>query len=358
MTKVKTVVLTVLISMLFTITSYAGVKTVSDTNVSVKVTASEPGTFCDINFSTGYYTYIEDITYAKDPSLWEPNEVVTATLLIKPKTGYKFVKGKTKVYCDGGTVASYAVTNASEIVANIKFRTVYTLGKVDSVWMSDEWTAEWNKVDFASAYEVKCWGSYSGTLTVTGKTKINLSSYATSDETKLYFKVRAVPKSKSQEKYLFACPLWTSYEDGVEQFGENGESGIWEGEVEDGKSTLRFLKWIDDEGSKWYASGWTLISNKWYYFVKGSLYAKLGWLNHNGKYYYLDPQTAQMVTGWMLDKDGKWYYFDSNGDMWASRWVQSSPNGPWYYLTESGEMLVNGITPDGYVVGPDGAWIH
>ena len=38
-------------------------------------------------------------------------------------------------------------------------------------------------------------------------------------------------------------------------------------------------------------------------------------------------------------------------------WVKS--NGKWYYLDKSsGKMVVSTTTPDGYAVGPDGAWIE
>ncbi|MCD8223537.1 MAG: hypothetical protein LUC99_01570 [Clostridiales bacterium] len=33
-------------------------------------------------------------------------------------------------------------------------------------------------------------------------------------------------------------------------------------------------------------------------------------------------------------------------------------NDVWYYMDESGAMLTDTTTPDGYKVGPDGAWIQ
>ena len=32
-------------------------------------------------------------------------------------------------------------------------------------------------------------------------------------------------------------------------------------------------------------------------------------------------------------------------------------NGKSYYCSENGDMLTNGMTPDNYLVGADGAWI-
>lgn len=50
--------------------------------------------------------------------------------------------------------------------------------------------------------------------------------------------------------------------------------------------------------------------------------------------YYLDPINGAMLTGWRYIR-GKWYYFEPTG-----------------------AMQHDGITPDGYRVGSDGAWIQ
>ncbi len=75
----------------------------------------------------------------------------------------------------------------------------------------------------------------------------------------------------------------------------------------------------------------------WYYFdVDGWMVD--GWLEWEGNTYYLDPVydgfRGHMVTGWQLI-DGVWYYFESNG-----------------------VLFKNGVTPDGYTVDANGAWIE
>ncbi|MHC1721036.1 MAG: MBL fold metallo-hydrolase [Clostridiaceae bacterium] len=62
--------------------------------------------------------------------------------------------------------------------------------------------------------------------------------------------------------------------------------------------------------------------------------------------------TPAAVTGW-LKKDGSWYYYQDDGTL-ATGWIIWQ--GKYYYLHSSGAMAVNTITPDGYKVGPDGAW--
>lgn len=45
----------------------------------------------------------------------------------------------------------------------------------------------------------------------------------------------------------------------------------------------------------------------------------------------------------------------SSGAMAKNRWALD--NGKWFYLGESGFMLRDTVTPDGYRVNADGAWI-
>lgn len=60
-----------------------------------------------------------------------------------------------------------------------------------------------------------------------------------------------------------------------------------------------------------------------------------GWIqDKDGKWYYYDPN-GQMQTGWQ-EIDNKWYYLNTNGQM-KTGWMQD--NGTWYYLDkESGKM--------------------
>ena len=59
-----------------------------------------------------------------------------------------------------------------------------------------------------------------------------------------------------------------------------------------------------------------------------------------------------------------WYYFDRNGNM-LTGWQKLYWNGAyrWYYFSQTkdsneGKCQLGGITPDGYRVGADGAWIE
>lgn len=64
---------------------------------------------------------------------------------------------------------------------------------------------------------------------------------------------------------------------------------------------------------------------------------------------------TSFAAGWIQDSVG-WWYDNGDGSYKRSEWF-TDYDGKCYYFNESGYMLANTITPDGYRVGPDGAWI-
>ncbi len=76
--------------------------------------------------------------------------------------------------------------------------------------------------------------------------------------------------------------------------------------------------------------------------------------------YYFDKD-GKMLTGWInTTPDNKWYFLESiknirEGTM-AFSWHKVQND--WYYFDKNGSMLANAITPDGYVIGPDGRWVR
>lgn len=56
--------------------------------------------------------------------------------------------------------------------------------------------------------------------------------------------------------------------------------------------------------------------------------------------------------------DKGWWIVNPDGSYLVNTWYQSSVSGKWYYMGSDGYMLVDTITPDGYAVGEDGAWVQ
>lgn len=76
------------------------------------------------------------------------------------------------------------------------------------------------------------------------------------------------------------------------------------------------------------------------------------WLkDRDGKWYYLNSDGI-MQRGWVKVND-LWYYLNDSGVM-LTGWIKES--GKWYYLKSDGSMAVN-TTINGYKIGMDGAWI-
>lgn len=104
--------------------------------------------------------------------------------------------------------------------------------------------------------------------------------------------------------------------------------------------------WYEEHDGSYPVNCWKSIRSKgndvWYYFDNLG-YMKTGWFTDiDGNFYYLetkkDHTEGKMVIGWQ-QIDGKWYYFNTVSD------------------GKKGAMFKNCRTPDGYLLGSDGAWI-
>lgn len=78
------------------------------------------------------------------------------------------------------------------------------------------------------------------------------------------------------------------------------------------------------------------------------------WKQDDTGWWYVRPDHTYPVNEWGYIGD-KWYYFGDNGYM-RTGWIEL--DGKWYCLDpDSGAMYADTVTPDGYLVGSDGAWI-
>lgn len=136
-------------------------------------------------------------------------------------------------------------------------------------------------------------------------------------------------------------------------------AGIWKYHKADGTYAKREWQLIN---GKWYHfsadakmdTGWQFVNGKWYYMDVKNGDMKTDWQQINGKWYYLKPQGGDMQIGWLYWNQ-KWFYLKKDGDM-ATGWQQVG--GKWYYMTTYGDCLLHTVTPDGYQVDENGAWIQ
>ena len=131
-------------------------------------------------------------------------------------------------------------------------------------------------------------------------------------------------------------------------------------------STGNYWYCFDENGEM--RTGWYLSdSGKWYYLTEpdseddemaGIMEAGWHFDNADSEWYLLDPTTGEMLVGWQM-VNGQWYYL--NPSVSQPTWKQDA-EGHWYYDETAGTrpygaMYRNEMTPDGYRVGEDGAWI-
>ncbi len=325
--------------------AYAKTTTLSSVTVSIKETKNSPGEVWTPEVTSTYGTNITDVKFSSEDL--SPGKTVTITVTLESEENYKFNKSSTKVYASGADLSSSSVSS-SKITAKLNYLPKITLEAPGNVWMDDEYIAEWDKVDYATSYEVTILKNNSSykTLTTT-KTQLDISSYITFEEDEMGFKVRAIAKNDNQAKYLKSSE-WTVYGDNVSASDENTVYGGFTG-------SGSYLRFKEDDGD--YAKGWQYIGGAWYYFEGNNGYAQTGWQYINNVWYYIDPNTAIMATGWQYINN-HWYFFDTSGAMRIG-WMQTGPNGYWYYLdTTYGALWQNAVTPDGYAVNADGVWVQ
>ena len=99
---------------------------------------------------------------------------------------------------------------------------------------------------------------------------------------------------------------------------------------------------------------WKKDNKGWWYLKKDKSYPKLELLNIDSKEYWFDA-SGYMVTGWLQDISGDWFYFNDTGSMRKSAWLEYKSE--WYYMSGSGAMLKSAVTPDGYRVNSEGVWV-
>lgn len=112
----------------------------------------------------------------------------------------------------------------------------------------------------------------------------------------------------------------------------------------------------DSQGDKY--SGWFIDSNEdWYYFNESDKTMKTGWHHDDkdGYWYYLDPLDGRMKTGWQTIA-GKEYFFQPIRDM--GNYHFNNEQEKWLYSLNSkvpyGALYVSTTTPDGNQVNENG----
>lgn len=152
--------------------------------------------------------------------------------------------------------------------------------------------------------------------------------------------------------------------------GWNGSGTKYKGPIEGSES---YDWWFDDDdddddddgpGSYSYQRGWHYSPGGWWFQYSDGSWPSNCWKHLDGRWYRFD-QGGHMLTGWYTDQSGFKYYLNpvDDGTMGSMRIGWQIIGGKVYYFNTMsdgylGKLLVNAVTPDGYKVGADGAWIQ
>ena len=248
----------------------------------------------------------------------------------------------------------------------------YDLDIPEVSWGNDA-TAYWEEAEDATSYELKLYRDgkllTSKTLT-TSNTEFDFSEYFT-EEGEYEYKVRALYNKSNKgdweesDEYELKKNQVINKEPGKPSGTTvTNKEGTW---VKDGKGWW----WLNADRT-WPANQWKKINNK-YYFFNASGYMHTGWVFTDGNWYFCGENgerlTNTTVSDCKLNSQGiwvgnpntwfkwgtDWYYFGKDGKPALNQWIES--NGNWYFCGSEGRMLKNTVTPDGYKVDSNGAWI-
>ena len=141
---------------------------------------------------------------------------------------------------------------------------------------------------------------------------------------------------------------------------EKKESSIEE------SSKSEVLPKVDVQEDKPKKEGWYQENHHWRFYQDDK--PALNWKQIQGKWYYFDQDGNRLHStvykGYAFDQDGvmtenswtkldnQWYYADSSGRLAQNTWKKI--NGSWYYFDQTGSMLSN-TAVDGYLLTKSGA---
>lgn len=263
----------------------------------------------EIESKSSRYT-VGDYEILNEGFSWQGTDIPKLKVYLYAEDEYYFAMTKASSVNLNGAGATYVSaskqdSSATLIVTMTLTPLSQTTGSIENARWSSIGLASWDAAHGAGEYEVKLYRDDNavGTSKTTTECSYDFSSIMTKSAN-YSFKVRPVNKLKPDEK------------------------GAWS----DSDSVF-----INEEQAAAFKSG----------------SKPTGWLLDSSGYWFRNEDGSYPVSMWQ-EVNGVWYFFNENGYM-VTGWVDWE--GKWYYCDSTGAMLVNGRTPDGFMIGADGVMI-
>lgn len=331
--KVIAIVSTAIFMAAFPLSSIAATQTkISSVSLDIDSDIEAGSSSSDVTVTTSSSKYsVEETTVTNTPNDdWEDGDKPKLKVYVEADDDYYFASGfsKNSVSISGsdGTITSVSRSSSSELIVYITLDALdddssssYDLDVSDLTWDESNGEASWEEVEDANKYEVRLYRGSTAVTSVftTAGSSYNFSSYFTSSGY-YTFKVRGVYNSSNK--------------------------GSWE------TSDSWYLSSTEAEEIKSNSSGTSGSSDN--SSGPGTTQGTGAWLKDNNGWWYCNADKSYTVSNWQ-SIDGRWYYFNEYGYM-VTGWVFW--NSKWYYCGADGAMYSSATTPDGYLVGSDGAW--
>lgn len=242
--------------------------------------------------------------------------------------------------------------NRETLVLTVKIQGLAVdLDGIGSADLDDDGYGAWDEVPGSHHYEVRLYRGSSayGEVKNTSENSFDFSSMITR-KGDYYFKVRAIGSGTSDKGEWVESG--TCYFDEPLSYSDDSQDIIG------GPGNSSSLPPSGNFSFTWIQSG-----SDWFLKLPNGSFASNSWQYVDGNWYYLGS-TGAMVTGWFYDGT-HWYYLNpvSNGTKGAMMTGWIFVNSKYYYLNTvsdgtKGAMYANQVTPDGHLVGADGAMIY
>ena len=134
---------------------------------------------------------------------------------------------------------------------------------------------------------------------------------------------------------------------------DGSDAGAYEGTITAGwEQDGDVWKYTTPDG-QYVTNSWIMVDEKSYYMNEAGIMLA-DTITPDGIYVNPKGEKTSYFPGWMQNDKG-WRYVMKNGYYAASTWIKDV-DGRYYYFDMAGYMRTDYDTPDGYHVGPDGAW--
>ncbi|MGN0372567.1 MAG: choline-binding protein [Enterocloster sp.] len=134
---------------------------------------------------------------------------------------------------------------------------------------------------------------------------------------------------------------------------DGSDAGAYEGTITAGWETVDGHRMYRKPDGSFVKDCWLTLEDKRYYLDENGYLLK-DTITPDGIYVNKNGERCSYMPGW-AEVNGQKRYVSKGGYYAASTWVEDT-DGKYYYFDMAANLVTDAITPDGYYVGPDGAW--